>query len=78
MGAEFSVFMNALATLFAENIALIAMSSLLFSIFYSMSAVLSRAMFHIFSVQYYLRLREIHESESSFLRPILMKDHRRD
>lgn len=47
------------------------LSLVLFGIFYTLSSVLSRAMYHIFYVRYYLDIREEHENENSWIKSIL-------
>ena len=63
--------LSQMAILFKENSWSISLISFVFWIFYSLSSVLSRALYHIFYVRYYLDIREEHENESSFVQSIL-------
>lgn len=67
------MMLGALGTLLGENIFTSFFIMLIFGAFYSVSSVLTRAMFHIFYVRYYLDMREEHEMEHSFIMPILRK-----
>ncbi len=58
-------------TILKANSWSVSLISLMFSIFYALSSVISRALYHIFYVRYYLDIREEHENESSFVKSIL-------
>jgi hypothetical protein len=68
---NFSLLLGEILTIIFQNGYTLLLISIIFSCFYSVSSVLSRAMFHIFYVRYYLELREEYENESSFIRSSL-------
>ncbi len=60
-----------IGTILRANSWSVSIIVLVFGIFYSLSSVISRALYHIFYVRYYLDIREEHENESSFVKSIL-------
>jgi hypothetical protein len=74
--SDSKIILDQIGQLFYENSRTLSILPIIFGIFYAASSVLSRAMFHIFYVQYYLDVREEHEMKTSFLKPLLRKMER--
>ncbi len=60
-----------ISAILKENSWSVSLIAFVFGIFYSVSSVVSRGLYHIFYVRYYLDIREEHENESSFIKSIL-------
>lgn len=55
----------------SENFWSASLTTIIFGMFFSLSTVISRALYHIFYVRFYLDIREEHENENSFVKSIL-------
>jgi hypothetical protein len=69
---DITLLLESIMALFAEKNQVLIGSTIWFGIWYSMSSVLSRAMFSIFYVRYYLDIREDYHDEHSFIKKSLL------
>ncbi len=60
-----------LGSFLIENSWNLWLTTVIFGMFFSLSTVISRALYHIFYVRFYLDIREEHENENSFVKSIL-------
>ena len=71
MRGDLPNMLNSLTDIFTLHSGIIAIMAIVFSVFYSLSTVITRAMYHIFYVRYYLDIRAEYESERSWVGSIL-------
>ena len=77
MGDTLPNILKSLTDIFTLHSGVIGMMTIIFSAFYSLSTVITRAMYHIFYVRYYLDIREEYESERSWVGSILKQSSQR-